>query len=364
MAILVPQSLADPIVLEDITIPGRVVFSPINTGLAQDARPDSRMVQFHRVRAGPGIGIAIVGNVAVSADSRTNENTIVLASASDVRGVAAVARAIEETGTLPGIQLAFSPPGLNPRPAWRCADKDAEVHRLRKLVASVPEAQMHKLIDAFVSSAQLAVDSGFRVIQIHAAHGYLLSLMLSKYLNGRIGGFSADGEWLEVFIGRLSDVCVGRLVSIRISVVHGIGDLDTEVQEALALADRLDAAGVGLIDVSAGLYTLTRELIYPKGGGGDVPYLRHGTKMAQRVSCLVCVAGGIRFFDALPSIPDNLLIGVGRPLLADPGFVRKYLADESHTIQHCKNRGKCHYFTRGESHISCGVNPSLGTRQE
>lgn len=352
----------EPVVCRGITIPGRVVLAPVNTGFASCGRPDARLLRFHRTRSGKGIAVSFVGNVALTLDERTNDGTPVLDEGNAAR-FSAIARAIRGSGSLPGVQLASSPAGLRPRRNWRTKDAGTEVDRLRRLLQNISVSDLRSHLSSFVRRGALAVACGFDVIQIHAAHGYLLSLLLDDATNARKDSFGPGTAWLPTFIDDLRAAVGDRLLSVRVSVVTGLRSRADDVARGIELAKMLASHGVDVFDVSAGLYTLDRRLIYPTYQG--VPaYLDVAAEIAAGIDALVVVAGGLRELGELAEAPPNVLFALGRPLLADPAYVSKYVAGDHEDIRHCCSSGQCHFFTRGRAAIECGQNPGLGLRGE
>jgi len=335
-------------------------MAPINTGFTTRGRPTARLVRFHRRASGDGVGIALVGNVAVDEALSSNGRTAVLSARADVARLSVVARAISQTGTVPGIQLASSLPGLNPQTGWKAKDQAGEVRRLQTLVSGLPAGEIETILDAFSRSADLAQTAGFRVIQVHAAHGYLLSLLTEEAVNKRVDRFAHDSDWLEEFIARLRHRVGDSILSVRISLFSGIRSQAEEEHSHIGLARRLVQAGIDLLDCSAGLYTLDRFLIYPPRSAGIAPNLTHALRLCTEVDAAIACAGNIHDLRLLPSnLPDNLLISVGRPFIADPEFGLKSFSGDFESIRWCVRSGHCHYFSRQQLGLACGVNPNL-----
>lgn len=342
-------------------LPSRLWLAPINTGFAAGGRPDDRLLQFHEERSGPSIGASIVGNVAASVDTSTNASTVILRDDADAEALRPVASAIQERGSVPGIQLAASPSGLNPRRNWRAASRFDELGRLRQLVSTLEPALIAKQLQSLIQAATLAVGAGFRLVQLHAAHGYLLSLLTSEVLNGRIDRYAHDRLWLEEFASRLRELCGGAILSWRLNALWGLQDAEQEIEGCIRLAQRLDRVGVDMIDLSAGIYTIDRRLIYP-GREVDRPLVARAlTDICDEVPSVVGVSGRISSPGefALTPLP-NLVISVGRALLADPRFADKWRSGHVASINRCALTNRCHYFSRGKDHLECGVNTNLG----
>lgn len=288
-----------------------------------------------------------------------------LSASADVPRFAVLARTISEKGTLPGIQLATAPAWLEPSRTWKPLDVGAELSRLRSRILKLDADAINQALDRFSTSAALAVQAGFRVIEIHAAHGYLLSLLLSSIINQRRDIFRVDGDWLDRFCQSLRSAVGNHLLAVRISATTGAAPLTQEIEGSIALGKRLCELGVDILDVSAGFYTYSRHLIYPHyRDESPASAIGPGIEIAQALSQPVIVAGNIRTLDSLAACPSNVLFAIGRSMLADPEIVQKLLSGRAEQIIPCCSTGRCHFFTRGRTMIECGQNPRLALNGE
>ncbi len=344
--------------LGTIHIPGRIVLAPINTGFTREGRPTARLNRFHRVRSGTGIGISVVGNVAVASSGKTNHNTAVLSRENDRARFAVIARSIAKNGSLPGVQLSYSPSWLMPSRKWVCTSVDKEVSRLSRLFNQMCEGDISFILDSFVQSTKMASSCGYSVIQLHAAHGYFLSCMFEPTINSRSGYYSCRGPWLADFVSAIRSAHAG-LLAIRLSLNSGIRDSNVELEDSISLARRLAGLGFHIFDWSNGHYTISRRDIYPAGECSSLKDHRV-VKIASVIHAFHILNGGVRDYSMVYESPSNVLVGLGRPLLADPMLATKLVAGDERSLRSCKNTGRCHYFTRGSAFIECGVNSSLG----
>jgi 2,4-dienoyl-CoA reductase-like NADH-dependent reductase (Old Yellow Enzyme family) len=354
------SSLFTPVRVANRTLPSRVLLAPINTGFARNGRPTYRLLLFHSLRAGPEIGISTLGNVAVSAEVRTNSNTAVLQSAADVSRFAVIARRIQASGSLAGIQLAYSPPGLRPEYAWVVQDRTAERKRLTSIVDSYSDDAIQRTLGSYARSAILAAKARFDVVQIHAAHGYLLSLLLSPLVNRRTGYFSFNGPWLPGFALSILEVTRDCLTSFRLSLFSGL--VETPFEELAAVREisrTLANAGIHILDYSAGFYTVDKRLIYPGIERGVAPLYNYVQTLSADVKAPLSFAGNITDLRMISGIPTQFLISVGRSFIADAEFAKKSLSNRFDTISRCDRTGHCHYFSRRKGMIECPVNEGL-----
>lgn len=342
------------------TLPSRVLLAPINTGFTSNGLPTNRLVRFHSERSGTAIGISMVGNVAIERTSRTNDRTAVLNSERDLARFAVLARAIARQGSLAGIQLASAPSALSPRRQWSVNDRPAEATRLKEIVAAFTDKELSDHLANFIRSARFAVKAGYDVVQIHAAHGYLLSLLLHPATNNRRGRFALYEKWFDEFVAEFSLVLGETLSSIRLSVITGLMPLDEEIRHATRISSIAVANGIDIVDLSAGFYTVDRKLIYPGAEWTGPVYAPWLETLARDLDCLVSIVGRITDFRTLTeTLPGNVLVSIGRAFIADPDFARKTRDGNFDDINKCVLKNQCHYFSRGLQTLECGVNPNL-----
>jgi 2,4-dienoyl-CoA reductase-like NADH-dependent reductase (Old Yellow Enzyme family) len=356
--VLVSDSLFEPFSWRRRTFPTKVIFAPVNPGFAKNGRPTARFLRFQRQRSGGAIGLSYVGNVAVARGFSSNSLTATFETDDDKLRYGVLRRAVSRAGSLAGIQLALSPLDLAPRRGWRVEDEWSEIERLRSIVRTLDDMDIVAMLSQFASIAAASARIAFDVIQIHAAHGYLLSLLLEPLINERTGSFQARGSWLEDFIYDLRKAVNSSLLSFRVNARSGLREPAAEAADGIALAVRLCDAGVDMIDFSAGIYTLDRRLIYP--AALDIfPNLATAIATAERLQNPIVFSGGVHDLRRLPILPPNVFVGVGRALIADPLFATKSRDGDFERIAWCQRTNQCHYFSRGADGISCGVNEDI-----
>lgn len=354
------DTLFKPITCRSKQLPSRLLLAPINTGFTVRGRPSYRLLRFHKERSSSAIGISMVGNVAVEPSGRTNDRTAVLRARDDIARFAVLARAIHRRGSLSGIQVASAPTDLAPTRRWGVPDVEAEGARLREIIAAYTDEELSVNLRNFVQSISLAKLAGYDVVQVHAAHGYLLSLLLHPYTNKRRGHFSLYDDWFEDFLSTLRAILGETLLSIRLSALTGLMPEKEEIEYFRTLLHRTAKTGVDIIDISAGFYTIERQLIYPGRQWAGPIYSRWLNVLTTGLPCLIAIAG--RYTDLRTTtepLPPNVLVAVGRALIADPHFATKTRNEEFDQINYCTLENRCHYFSRNRPALECGVNPSL-----
>jgi 2,4-dienoyl-CoA reductase-like NADH-dependent reductase (Old Yellow Enzyme family) len=334
------------IVIGPLPVSSRYFLAAVNTGLASDGSPTPRLIEFHENRSGSSIGISYVGNVAVSRDVATNSGTLYFGGPSEPWND--LVAAIRARGSVPGIQLAARL-GTSAAPRrWALREPKKRLEEFRDAFSSLLDSSLYEIVRAFSRSARTAAGFGFGAIQIHAAHGYLLSQSLNAEINYRTGMLGRPGFLVRQVVEAVRAAAPGAIVDVRLSLT----DFHDATREAVL--GGLIESGPDLISVSSGSYESSRSLIYPSRRAGENVYLGDVLPLCSRwPKQWWNVAGNIRRIPPISSAPKNLTFALGRPLIADPEFVAKHLAGEVAAIRECQWTGRCHYYTRGTRHIEC-----------
>jgi 2,4-dienoyl-CoA reductase-like NADH-dependent reductase (Old Yellow Enzyme family) len=308
----------------------------LNTGYVTDGKPDERFVEFYRRRSSSALHCAIVGNVVIPGGHACNESTPTISRTPEW---AAVAASIAKRGSLPGIQLATAWEGYVGSRSFRSPTPSEAIRLSRKVVRGLNRAEIEATLRALDEAADLAVEAGFRHLQVHAAHGYLFSLLIDDRINERAPEVL---EHLTRWAQRYSACDIET--SIRISLRTGDSHFDANGR------DRFYAQIANLpfdfVDVSSGFYNIDKRLIYP--GRPDILGERRAETiaLADRFPEQHFIFSGRALQRPEYDLPPNLHVGLCRDLIANPD----YLTD---TGKGCANSGKCHYFSRGADHITC-----------
>jgi anthraniloyl-CoA monooxygenase len=180
---------------------------------------------------------------------------------------------------------------------------------------------MDMVRDQFVEAAEMADRAGFDMIELHAAHGYLLSSFISPLSNHRGDEYGGRLENrlrfpLEVFEAMRSVWPQAKPMSVRISANDWVGDDGVTPEEAVAIAKAFQKAGADIIDVSAGQTSMHAKPVY--GRMFQTPF---SDRIRNEAGVATMAVGNIYEADHANSIlmaGRADLVAVGRPHLADP----------------------------------------------
>ena len=322
-------NLLTPLSLSGLTLRNRIVMPPMWSGqAAADGSVTNPIVEYHRQRAAAGCGLVIVEHAFVHARGRHTPTQIGVHNDSMIKGLARLAAAVRAEGAVVCLQLAHagsrgSSAFLGQKPVAPSA-----VRHPYEPNGDVPEAltaaQIDEIVDAFGAAAVRAREAGFNAVEIHAAHGFLLSQFLSPLTNQRPDEFGGSDEnrmraHLRVLAEVRRRVAPGMAISVRLGAhdeTPGGVELDLSRKTAQALAEN----GADLIDISGGLQG-SRGI-----GKVQAYFVPYAEAIKARVRVPVMVTGGIKE----PELADSIvrdgkadLVGIGRAMLEDPDWARK-----------------------------------------
>jgi NADPH2 dehydrogenase len=321
--------LLSPLSFAGLTLRNRIVMPPMWSGQANlDGQVNDRIIDYHRQRAAAGCGLVIVEHAFVHPRGRHSATQIGAHSDAMIPMLERLAAAVRAEGAVACMQLAHagsrsSSQVLGVRPLAPSA-----VRHPYEATGDVPEAmsrdQMSEVARAFGDAAVRADAAGFDAVEIHAAHGFLLSQFLSPLTNRRDDEYG--GPVANRFRFHLEVIAeVRRRLDGRRPVFARLGAHDEtpgglELADACETASALAGAGVSLIDVSGGLQG-SRGV-----GKGAAYFLPYAQAIRGVVNVPVIVTGGI----SEAGLADRIvregwadLVGIGRAMLNDAEWARK-----------------------------------------
>ncbi len=321
-----------PFQLRDLKLGNRVVVSPMCQYSATDGVPNDWHMVHLGSRALGGAGLVFTEMTNVSADGRITPGCTGLYDDAQEAAWSRIVQFVHERSSAAiGIQLAHAGRKGATKLLWEGMDRPLESGGWPLLAPSpipwradnvVPKEMTREdmvlVRDAFVASAERAIRCGFDLLEVHLAHGYLLSSFLTPVSNQRTDDYGGDLRSrarfpLEV-VEAVRAVWTGPL-SVRISatdwVEGGFG-----IEEAVALSGWLKAVGVDLIDVSAGQTSPDAKPVY--GRAFQTPF---SERIRNDVGVPTMTVGNIYDHDRINTIllaGRADLVALARAHLADP----------------------------------------------
>lgn len=262
--------LFEPLTLRGVTLPNRIAVSP----MCQYSSPDGLANDWHLVHLGSravgGAGLVLTEAAAVTPQGRISPQDLGIWSDDHIEPLARIVQFMAERGSVAGIQLAHAGRKASTPPPWEnrtitlseaeggwpiVAPSAIPFDNGCAVPSALTEEGIHAIREAFVQAARRAILAGFRVVEIHAAHGYLLHQFLSPLSNlrdDRYGGsFENRTRLLKEIVAAVRDILPENLpLLVRISVTDWVeGGWDPE--QSIELVRTLLNIGVDLIDCSS-----------------------------------------------------------------------------------------------------------------
>jgi anthraniloyl-CoA monooxygenase len=324
-----------PFRLRDLRLKNRVVVSPMAQYRAVDGLPADWHLVHYAERAKGGAGLVCTEMTCVSAEGRITPGcTGLYAPAHEAAWKRIVDFIHAETDAKVAIQLGHSGPKGSTQLGWETMDAPLGAGNWEVMAPSpiawsernqVPRPMtrddMERVRHEFVRAAQMAARAGFDMLELHYAHGYLMSAFITPLTNRRTDeyGGSLDNRLrfpLEVFRAVRAVWPAEKPISVRISASDWVESDGIAPEDAVAIARLLQAAGVDIIDVSAGQTSIGARPVY--GRMFQTPF---SDRIRNEAGIATMAVGNIYEPDHVNSI---LMAGradlccLARPHLADP----------------------------------------------
>lgn len=325
--------LFEPLTQRGVTLRNRIVVSP----MCQYSSVDGFATDWHLVHLGSravgGAAAVIAEATAIEARGRISPQDLGIWDDAHVEKLAQIAAFVREHGAVAGIQLAHagrkaSTPrpweaSLPPEQTWTTvAPSPIPFSAQYAVPEALDEAGIERVIAAFTDGARRALAAGFELLEVHAAHGYLLNTFLSPLSNQRTdrwgGDFAGRTRLLLAVVDAIRCVWPDRLpLWVRVSATDWV-DGGWTGDDTVALAQRLADRGVDLLDCSSGGVTPTP----PPGVGpgfqvGFAERVRRETPLQSGAVGLITTPGQA---DAIVREGRADVVLLARQLLRDPYF--------------------------------------------
>ncbi len=330
------MKLFEPMTIGGMNLPNRAVRSATYENRCEpDGKVTDELIRFYTVLAGGDIGLIITGNAMVHPWGLTAPNALGIYSDDHLPGLTRLAQLFQDHGVYAVVQLSHG--GRQTVPDL-IGDRDvlapsAVYSRSMKLTPrEMTGKEIKEMIDDFVSAAERAQKAGFHGVQLHAAHGYLLSNFLSPFSNVRTDDYGGSTEGrtrilIEIF-ERIQARCGKDFpILLKLNSEEGLrGGLDPE--EAVRIVRILDHKGFAAMEVSGGVYETglsTRTKI--KSRKDEAYFLPNAERLRRETKIPLILVGGIRSMDRVNEILDSGivdLVSMCRPFIREPSLIKRW----------------------------------------
>ncbi len=353
--------------INGMTLKNRFVRSATWEGLAtDDGFMTDRLIDLYVQLAKGGVGLIITGHAYVSKEGQVSPWQLGAHSDALIKGLAAMVDAVHGAGGRIVLQLAHAGcraasglTGLEP------FGPSAMTGEAGPLCRAMMQDEIIKVGEAFARAAARAAKAGFDGVQIHAAHGYLLSQFLSPFHNKRTDAYGGAVEnrarmALEV-LGRMRDaVGPGYPVLIKMNSEDFV-DGGFTVDDMLAVAVMIERAGIDAIELSGGSPSSPKYVSYRPGRiereEAEVYYRQAASRYKEKVHVPLMLVGGIRSYGVAEKLVEDGIadyIALSRPLIREPGLINRWQSGDTGKAT-CVSDNRCFTPARAGRGLSCVV---------
>jgi len=342
------SKLFSPLQIKNITLRNRIVTSPMCQYSAIDGFANDWHLVHLGTRASGGVGIVIAEATAVSPEGRITPGDLGLWRDEHIDGLKRIVHFIHSQGAVAAIQIAHAGRKASCEVPWKGGRQLDEQNGGWQTVAPgnipfftgerAPEPLsmegIQKVITAFASAAGRALAAGFRVIEIHGAHGYLLHEFLSPLSNNRTDEYGGSFENRIRLLTQVTDAVrkewpAGNPLFVRISATDWTEGGWTQ-EESVRLAYILKDIGVDLIDCSSGGNIHDAKI--PVAPGYQVPFSEAIRKTGILTGAVGFITTAVQAESILQEEKADLVL-LAKELLRNPYFALNAAGDLGEDVE-------------------------------
>ena len=368
-------TMFSPVQIGTVTVPNRFVVPPMGNNLANtDGTLSDRSLSYYQARAKGGFGLITIESTVVYREAKGGPRKPCLFSDDTVENFRRVADACHAYGAKVSIQLQHAGPegnsALTGYPLKAASAMPASAGR--EIPKAVSNEEVYRIIECYGDAARRAQQAGIDMVEVHCAHGYLVSTFISQRTNNRTDEFGGCFE-NRMRLPRLIIENIRRKTGGNLPILCRINACDEveggqSVQDAAAVAAYLEQeCGVDALHVTRAVH-LHDEFMWAPGvthGGFNADLV---TEIKRAVSVPVIAVGRFtepQYAELLVKQGRADLIAFGRQSIADPELPAKARNGQLETLSPCIGclLGCVPNMFAGKP-ITCAVNPCVGREYE
>lgn len=341
------SQIADQIQIRNTTFKNRIIKGAMSEALANTAgQPNHLHLGLYEAWAKGGLGCAITGNVMVDIRAKNEPGVVAIESERDLAKLQQWAQLGKQYGMVQLVQLSHPgrqcPKGLNKETvAPSAVPFSPALATTFGTPRELREDEILDIIQRFARAAQICEQAGFEGVQLHGAHGYLISQFLSPLTNKRQDrwGGSIDNRMrflLEIYQAVRAATSEDFIISVKLnSADFQRGGISEE--DVIQVFKAIDAAGIDLIEVSGGTYEapamagVKAEKRKASTLAREAYFLEFAERIRQEVRCHLMVTGGFRTVQGMNAALASGacdFIGIARPFAVEPDLAHRLLAGQ------------------------------------
>ncbi len=331
-----PINLFSPLVIKGISLKNRIVMSPMCQYSATDGFANDWHFAHLSSRAVGGAGLIFSEAMAVSPEGRISAGDLGIWSDEHIAPLRRITNFIHQQGAIAGVQLAHAGYKASSAVPWEGGKYISEMEGgwlpvspsttlltdRKSFSKELTKTEIEQIVINFKNAAQRALEAGFKIIEVHAAHGYLLNEFLSPLSNKRVDEFGGSFEnrirVLLMVLESVKEVLPEETpLFVRISATDWREDGWT-IQDSIKLAKILAKVGVDLVDCSSGGFAAPSEI--PIAPNYQLPFAeRIKTEVDIKTGAVGLITSAIQANEIISSGKADLVF-LGRELLRNPYF--------------------------------------------
>ncbi|MDM1271994.1 NADH:flavin oxidoreductase/NADH oxidase family protein [Acinetobacter indicus] len=341
------SQIADQLQIRKTTFKNRIIKGAMSEALANTAgQPNQLHLGLYEAWAKGGLGCAITGNVMVDIRAKNEPGVVAIESERDLAKLQQWAQIGKQYGMVQLVQLSHPgrqcPKGLNKETvAPSAVPFSPALATTFGTPRELREDEILDIIQRFARAAQICEQAGFEGVQLHGAHGYLISQFLSPLTNRRQDrwGGSIDNRMrflLEIYQAVRAATSEDFIISVKLnSADFQRGGISEE--DVIQVFKAIDAAGIDLIEVSGGTYEapamagVKAEKRKASTSAREAYFLEFAERIRQEVRCHLMVTGGFRTVQGMNTALASGacdFIGIARPFAVEPDLAHRLLAGQ------------------------------------
>jgi 2,4-dienoyl-CoA reductase-like NADH-dependent reductase (Old Yellow Enzyme family) len=348
-----------------IVIKNRLVRSATYEGMAaEDGRVTDELVKLYKALATGGVGLIIASYAYVQPSGKSMPSQTGIDKDDLIPGLRKIAQTVHEYGNGCKVALQLVHSG---RQSFILDDTIAPSAVLESVRNIVPRemtiTEVEETIEAFAAAVSMAKEAGFDAVQLHAAHGYLLSEFLSPYTNKRTDEYGGSTERrfkIVEDIYKRSVEKVGKDFPILIKMnADDFLEGGINLTESKRIAERLSRTGFSAIETSGGMWevitrskeelgwepvVLIEARIDINSKDKEAYHLQYAREIRKVIKVPLILVGGIRSLDVIEGIlaeGSADFIALCRPLIRQPGLPNKWLKGTGALTAKCISCNGC-----------------------
>ena len=341
------SQLASAIDIGQVHFKNKMIKGAMSEALANHAgQPNHLHLGLYEAWAKGGLGCAITGNVMVDFRAKNEPGVVVIETERDLEPLKQWAAIGKKHGMVQLVQLSHPgrqcPKGLNKETVAPSAVPFSPALSMSfGTPRALREDEILDIIQRFATSAAICEKAGFEGVQLHGAHGYLISQFLSPLTNKRQDQWGGSAEnrmrfLLEIYKAVRAATSEQFIISVKLnSADFQRGGISEE--DVIATFKAIDAAGIDLIEISGGSYEapamagVKQEKRKASTIAREAYFLEFAEKIREQVQCKLMVTGGFRTVAGMNAALESGacdFIGMARPFAVEPDVTNRLIAGQ------------------------------------